>query len=55
MILDLCLNFFMPIKINLFPIVSGGQKLVPSGAGMVQEKGKQKLLFRTKCSCALTI
>ena len=39
MILDLCLNFFLPIEINLFLLVSGGQKLVPSAASVVQEKG----------------
>lgn len=55
MIPDLCLNFFVPIKINLFPLVSGGLKLVPSAASVVQEKGGEKLLLRTKCSCTLTV
>lgn len=54
MILDLCLNFFLPIKINLFPFVSGGQKLVSSAASMAQEKGGEKLLLGAKCSCTLT-
>lgn len=55
MILDLCLNFFLPVKTSLFPLVSGRQKLVPSAASMVQEKGGEKLLLRTKCSCTLTV
>lgn len=27
-----CLSFFLPVKKNLFLLVSGGQKLVPGAA-----------------------